>query len=201
MQHLTSDLQGTPSSKSYGQMTAIQELQYALNNWGSDMTLTNQEPAQSPSLPSTKDKWDKRRSPRVQPPDPRVQLPDPRVHSPSLAVRPQSLRVPTEPNTQPVAKQTRSRTAPTEKLPATRLAQPIAHRNRSQNIQEGLSVHPAQAVQRKYPWQLLEVWCTPVPSELESMPVLGEESGKTLESRQMLIHPKYRNIWITLYAN
>ena len=140
MQHLTSALQGTPSSKSDGQMTAIQELQYALSNWGSDMTLTNQEPEQRPSLPSTKDKWDKRRSPRVQPPDPRMQLPDPRVHIPSLAVRPQSLRVPTEPNTQPVAKQTRSRTAPTEKLTATRLDQPIAHFTHSQTIQEALLV-------------------------------------------------------------
>ena len=84
-------------------MTAIQELQDALNNWGGDMTLTNQDPEQRQAPSSTKDKWDKRWSPRVQPPDPRVQLLALGVHSPSQAVRPQSPRVPTEPNSQPVA--------------------------------------------------------------------------------------------------
>ena len=56
MQHLPSALQGTPSSRSDGQMMAIQELQDVLNNWGSDMTLTNQNPLQSQAPSSPKDK-------------------------------------------------------------------------------------------------------------------------------------------------
>ena len=68
MQRLTSALQGAQSSESDGQMTAIQEIQDALNNRGVEMTFTNQEPEQSQALPSTKDKWDNHQSPRVQPP-------------------------------------------------------------------------------------------------------------------------------------
>ena len=109
--------------------------------------------------------------------------------------------VPTEPNSQPVAERTRSCTAPTERVPSTRTAYPITHRTRSQTIQEALSLQPDQATHRNYPRQLIEVWFTPVPSDLESMSVLDEESGKTLEFRQLRFHPKYRDIWITLYAN
>ena len=82
MNHLTSALQGTTSSNSDGQMTNIQKLQDALNNWVGDMTLTNQEPAQRQAPPSTKDKLYKRRSTRVQPPAPRVKMPGPMVHIP-----------------------------------------------------------------------------------------------------------------------
>ena len=177
MQHLTPALQGTLSSRSDGKITAIQELQKSLNNWGGNMTLTNQEPAQRQSPPSTMDKWDKSQSPRVQSPDPSVQLPSPRVHSLIQEVRPQSPRVPTKPNSQPVAAQTRSHTAPTERVLATRPAQTISRHTRSHTIQEALSVQPAQASQRKYPRKLLEVWCTLGTSELEAMPVIDEESG------------------------
>ena len=58
MQHQTSALQGTLSSRLDGKMAAIQELKDALNNWGGNMTLTNEEPEQRQALPITKDKWD-----------------------------------------------------------------------------------------------------------------------------------------------
>ena len=95
MQHLISALQGTPSSKPEGKIMAIQELQYALNNWVGNMTHTNQEPTQLQALPRTKDKWDKRRYPRLQPTAPRVHIPYPRVHSPIQVVQPQYPRVTT----------------------------------------------------------------------------------------------------------
>ena len=104
MQHLTSALQGTPLSRSDGKITAIQKLHNALNNCGGDMNLNNQEPAQRQSPPSTKDKLDKRRSPRVQPPAPGVHLQAPRVHIPRNEVRPYSPRVPTESKSRLVAK-------------------------------------------------------------------------------------------------
>ena len=88
MQHQTSALQGTLSSRLDGKMAAIQELKDALNNWGGNMTLTNEEPEQRQALPITKDKWDKRRSPRVHPTDPRVHLPYQRLHIPIQEVWP-----------------------------------------------------------------------------------------------------------------
>ena len=61
-------------------------------------------------------------------------------------------------------------------------------------------MQPDQSAQRKYPCKLQEVWCMTVPSELEAMLELDEESGKTLEFRQLHFHTKYRYIWITSYA-
>ena len=182
-------------------MTAIQEIQDVLNNWGVKMTLTNREPAQRQSMPITKAKWDKCRSPGLLPTATRVQFTAPRENIPSQAVRTQYLRELTEPSSKLVAARARSCTAPHDRVPATRLAQLTAHRTRSQTIQEALEVQPDQAAHKKYPRKLLEVWRTPVPSELEAMPFLDEESGQTLEFRQFFRHPKYRYIWSTSYAN
>ena len=75
------------------------------------------------------------------------------------------------------------------------------HRTQSQNIQEALTINPAQASQRKYPSELIDLWCTSLPPDLSAIPVLDTETGKTLEFWQLCNHPKYKEIWNTSYFN
>ena len=65
--------------------------------------------------------------------------------------------------------------------PTDVLEQPVDHRNRSRD----LKVQPSQSANRKYPSELLELWCTPALQVMEALPVLDEESGKLLERKQL----------------
>ena len=77
------------------------------------------------------------------------------------------------------------------------LKQPVAHRTQSQ----ALTVQTSQAANRKYPSNLLELWCTPTPPVLKSLPVLDDESGKILKYRQLQRHPRFKDTWGTSYSN
>ena len=132
-------------------------------------------------------------APRVEPPAPRVQTPPPRVLPPALP----RVQLPVEQNTHPVAAQTR----PRQLKPTTSQDEPVAHHNQSQNIEEYLTINPAQAYQRKYPRKLMDLWCTPLTPDLAAVPVLRKETGKTLEFRQLRTHPKYKETWNISYCN
>ena len=136
-------------------------------------------------------------SPRVEPPSPRLQLPPPRV-LPTTIPR---VQLPVEPNTQPVTAQTQYRQTSSTMKPTTSPDKPVSHCTRSRNIEEYLTINPAQNSQRKYPRELIYLWCTPLPPDLAAMPVLDKETGKTLEFRQLHNHPKYKETWNTSYCN
>ena len=133
----------------------------------------------------------------MQPPTPTVQAPAPRVPRILPTVLPVPQNVLLDP--QPVAKQICSREVPSLPQPATSSSEPVAHRTRSR-APGALSIHPAQASQRKYPKELLALWCTPLP-DMAEMLVLDKETGKTLEYRQLRNHPKYKDVWKNSYCN
>ena len=64
-----------------------------------------------------------------------------------------------------------------------------------------MTVQPSQAANRKYPRDLLDLWCTPAPTVMQALPVLDEESGKLLEHRQLQRHPRFKDTWDTSYSN
>ena len=128
-----------------------------------------------------KDKWDDRLPPMVQPPVSRVKNPDniERTQDPRVLVLRPAMPA------QPVAHRTRARhkpappAAPPKVPPMTPpdlIEHPVDHRTQS----HALTVQPSQAANRKYPSKLLELWCTPAPQVLESLPVLDKESGELL---------------------
>jgi hypothetical protein len=101
---------------------------------------------------------------------------------------------------EPIARRTRSSTPG--------VSAPISSRTRSRGsvtineqalLSDALQVTPAKSAHRKYPPHLLALWCTPV-DEI-ACPVYDQDSGDTLEYRQLRHHPKYRNIWEASYAN
>ena len=140
---------------------------------------------------------------------PRVQKQVPRVQNHFNIERPQAPRVlvpRTAITAHPVSHRTgaRHKPAPTTAPPKVPpmappdvTKQPIAH----PNLSRALIVQPSQAVNRKYPSKLLELWCTPAPQVLESLPVLDEESGKLLEHKQLQRHPTLKYMWDTSYLN
>jgi hypothetical protein len=46
----------------------------------------------------------------------------------------------------------------------------------------------------------MDLWCTPSSPELADMHVLNEETGQTLEFRQLRRHPKYKDTWAASYV-
>ena len=70
--------------------------------------------------------------------------------------------------------------------------EPIAHRTRSHQANLAITVTPNGVVQRQYPRFFLLDW---------AMPVLDEETGKTLEYGQLRKHPKYQKVWNESYSN
>ena len=90
----------------------------------------------------------------------------------------------------PIAAHTRSRKTIPVPVPNCEVTtveeESIAHRTRSHQSNVAPSVSPSQAAQRNYPLIFLLDW---------AMPVLDEESGKTLEYGQLCKHPKYQKIW------
>ena len=172
LQQFTVALQGAPSSQSGDQIHVLQYMQDTLNKWAVDITPKYLIAPQ----PSEKEKWDDRLPPRVQPPVPRVQ-------NPANIERPQAPRVlvprPDMPS-HPVAHRTCARHKPSPPAappkvppmaPPTVPEHPLDHFTRSR----ALTVNPSQADNRNYPSKLLELWCTPAPQVLESLPVLDEE--------------------------
>ena len=195
---LTSALEGTPSPRSTDQLAAIQSLQNALGNWSGNHTMhppptTERQPVEQHEADRQLPPRVNQQPPRVQPPTPTMRAPAPRVAS----VRQPVLPVPQTvlPNSQPVATRTRSRLTPQAPPP-----EPVSHRTRSR-APAALTVNQIQASQRKYPKELLALWCTPLPPDLAAMPVLDKETGKTLEFRQLRNHPKFKDTWNTSYCN
>ena len=114
---------------------------------------------------------------------------------------------------EPIARRTRSST-PSVSAPVS--SQTHSHVNPPQTttlgkqalLSKALHVTPAKAAQRKYPPHLLALWCTPhllalwcTPVDKIACPVYDQDSGDTLEYRQLRCHPKYRDIWEASYAN
>ena len=62
-------------------------------------------------------------------------------------------------------------------------------------------MQPYQVAHRKYPRDLLDLWCTPAPPVMEPLPVLDKEPGKLLEHRQLRRHPRLKDTWDTSYSN
>ena len=79
--------------------------------------------------------------------------------------------------------------------------QPIAKRTQSKTNQT-LTVTPAQAAHRKFPRDLLALWCTQETSlDHMALPVLNPDTGQTMEYRQLRRHPKYKQLWENSYCN
>ena len=204
MKQLTSALQKSPSSHSSDQLEAIQALQNALDKWSGDKTITQEPP---PPVSTINDRWGERLYPkahhpypRVRQPSPWVEPPSPRVQYPPPSVLPTTLprvQLPVEPNIQPVAARTRSSQTSSTLKPTTSPEKPVVHHTHSQKIEEALTIKPAQASRCKYPSEIIDLWCMPVPPDLAAMPVLDKETGKTLEFRQLFSHLKYKDTWNT----
>ena len=113
-----------------------------------------------------------------------VVTPYPRVQAPPLRVLPHALprvQLTVDPNIQPVYARTRSCQTPSTLKTTTSPDGPVAHRTRSRNIEEALTINPAQSSQRKYPSELIDLGYAPLPLDLAAMPFLDRETGKTLE--------------------
>ena len=96
-----------------------------------------------------------------------------------------------EPHQEPVGRRTQSQGQTQD--------QPIAKRTRLQ-MKQALTVTPAQAAQRKFPSDLLALWCTQEALlDHMAMPVLNPDTGQTMEYRQLLQHPKYKQLWENSY--
>ena len=182
LQQLTAALQGSPYSRSCDQIRALQSLKDTLTNWDVDTTPKELTAPRN----DKKDMWDDRLLPRVQQPVPRVKKPV-NIESPQA---PRVLVPRPDMHAQPVAHRIRAQPKPPPPaappkvphiVPPDVIKQPVAHRTRSR----ALTVQPSQAAHCKYPSDLLELWCTPSPPVLETLPVLDEESGKLLEHRQL----------------
>ena len=63
---------------------------------------------------------------------------------------------------------------------------PIASRTRSHLANIATTVTPSNAARRRYPRNFILEW---------AMPVLDEETGKTLEYPHLRKHPKYQLVW------
>ena len=122
----------------------------------------------------------------------------PRVVIQTSNTAPSAPRVPpTKEKYEPVAQHTRSKVPHTVDPPPPRVDNttdlgPIAWRTRSQNTAMSNVITPAQAAKRHYPVQFLQSM---------ALPFLGRTSGKILQCRQLLKHPKFAHIWNTSYAN
>ena len=116
-------------------------------------------------------------------PAPRVAIEIPRPHEPIPIAR--RMRSATPSASAPISSRTRSKQAPTLSERAL--------------LSDALQVTPSKATQRKYPPHLLALWCTPV-DEI-TCPVYDQDSGDTLEYRQLRHHPQYCDIWEASYAN
>ena len=62
-------------------------------------------------------------------------------------------------------------------------------------------MQPSQTANRKYPSEILKLWCTPAPHVLEYLPVFDKELGKLLEHKQLRPHPTLKDTWDTSYSN
>ena len=98
---------------------------------------------------------------------------------------------------EPVAQRTRSKVPQTVDQPPPRVKNtpdtgPISRHTRSKTAALDSVITPAQAAQRRYPYQFLQSL---------AMPILNKTSGKSLQYCQLLKHPKFAHIWNTSYAN
>ena len=90
---------------------------------------------------------------------------------------------------------TRTRSKKTMSVPLQRQLEadkPIASHTRSNKAHIVTTVTPSSAAKRWYPRNCLLDW---------AMPVLDEETGKTLEYPQLRDHPKYQQVWKQSYSN
>ena len=93
----------------------------------------------------------------------------------------------------PIATSTRPKhTLPVPLQRQSAADEPIASRTRSHQAHIATTVTPSSAAKRRYPRNFLLDW---------AMPVLDEETGKTLEYSQLRKHPKYQAVWKQSYLN
>ena len=198
IQRLTATLKGVPISHTDSQLLAIPSLQGAINTWGGGHTPKSKptQPMDQPTQPT----------PTAPHGCPRKRME--RLLAAQLVPRapakpaPPTTQVPwmyPAPIDQPMALQTRSRV--TQPSQQSALAKPVTRKTRSATTHTALHVTNASTAQLKYPLQLLDLWCTPVLSELAVMPVLDEEIGQILEFWQLRRHPKYTGTWVASYTN
>ena len=91
-----------------------------------------------------------------------------------------------EPYQEPVGRRTRSQYQTTD--------QPTAKCTQLQ-LKQDLTVTPEQASQRKFPRELLALWCTQeISLDYLAMPVLDPDTGNTMEYRQLRRYPKYKQL-------
>ena len=194
VQKLTAALKNTLSSTVYSQLQAIKALQDTIEHWEWD----TKEPMATTYLPRRTLSTKKHQAPRVPtakpgtPPEPRVK-PPPRVQTISTKDIPANHR--------PISQRLRSQSDPKQLESATMTEQPVAYHTRYRTTQQTLRVHPVLAAQRNYPEKLLNLWYTLRPKEHTAMPFLENETWESLEYSQLLLHPKYKEVWNTSYSN
>lgn len=200
---LSNALKDSPSSICDDQLQAISALRDICTAWAQTLPA-----ASSPSPPLTRAPTDASAARVVRPspvPQPSIPPPSaPRVEPSVPRVEPSAPRVDSFTSTEPVAHRTRSQTqsaSPPSAPPP--ISQPVAHRTRSHSANVVL---PARAAQRKYPSAVLAQIMEPFKDMLTlpeywAMPVLDEETGETLEWRQLRTHPKWKDIYTKSYSN
>ena len=186
---LTDALKGASTSVSDDQLRAISALRDLCTAWATSTPL----PAGAPAPPARVVQQSVEPSPtRVEPSPTRVEPSAPRVEPSSPRVEPSSPRVEHSPSSvaSPVS------------------YEPVAHRTRSKTKESSSAnaIHPASAAQRKYPAAFLAEIMDPfreignLPTHW-AMPVLDEETGETLEWRQLRSHPKWKDIYLQSFSN
>ena len=167
IQRLESAIRKEEPKKLEAQREAIEALQRAIQGWSRD------EPETMVMEPEPMDEEKPRSVHRVPRVEPRV-LPG-GTRAPRVLKRRERAPYPPLPEL-PVASRTRSRTKASSDLkPVT--PEPVAHRTRSRTA--------------------VQVCAAAIAGELLAAPVLDEETGETLEFRQLRRHPKYKEIWET----
>ena len=191
---LSTTIQDATNGAVNDQLIAIDNLRTIFNKWQLNTDMLNPPSAHHPATkaqPAPTPVPPVRPSPRVQQP-PRVQHPprvQPSVPSPTPSPVPSTQPSPSQPS-EPIALRTRSRTIPV----APGLGQAIAHCTRSK-VNMVLLAISAQALRTTLP-----TITDPTISERLAASVLDPESGLSLEYRQLVKHPKYKDVWSRSYA-
>ena len=176
VQQLTAVLKDMPSFTVDAKLQDSKDLPDTLEHWAGDtvaLIATTDLPRQ---ILSTRNQ----RSPRVPKSTP-VMLPDPRVQrlgqqSPPRVQPISTGEIPS--NHQPIDQRLRSQSAPKQLDPNAATYQPVAHHTRSRTTQQALRVQPVLTAQRKYPTELISLWCNPITEEHTEMPILDNETGE-----------------------
>jgi len=219
MNMLSCAIKDAPATKLEAQLDAIQQLRELLTGWQQQSPSTAAEPSKcdqsppeerpfprvdrplqtktSPSVtktqvtetpaPVTRPSAIKPRSatkPAPTAPAPRVQAESyvPLVSFHGIPTPKGGAPAPRVPQSEPIAQRTRAQQG---------AAEPIARRTRSQS-KEANFIAPRQAASRRFSAALLTKWAAAV---------YDEESGQMLEYRQLIRHPKLRQIWSPSYSD